>query len=335
MAAVDLGTLAPAPRRVPSATAAASRGRCCCRARSTRPRLVATPALAAPVLRRRGHRRSRGAADRRAATGGSGSTAAAARRASTWRCAGSVGAAPPYEAALRAGGHGDQPRPLPARAAARAAAGAERGRLRRGARSRGRSRRPSRLRGRGDRCPSCSCSCPEYIVRASEPVKLSYADGPAGARAASAWPARAPTSSSSGAADLRRRGPLAVSRARPRRPARARRRHAAPARERATRAPARRRLGHARGAPGLGARSSCEGAGVRVRGFPHGLEGLQGRVRFTESAAELEAGERQLRGRPADDRGRGGVRRRRAQARTTSARSGAGWRCATRRARAA
>jgi len=31
-----------------------------------------------------------------------------------------------------------------------------------------------------------------------------------------------------------------------------------------------------------------EGAGVRLRGFPHGLEGLTGRVRFTESAAELD-----------------------------------------------
>jgi len=31
-----------------------------------------------------------------------------------------------------------------------------------------------------------------------------------------------------------------------------------------------------------------EGAGLRVRGFPHGVEGLTGRVRFTESAAELD-----------------------------------------------
>jgi hypothetical protein len=31
-----------------------------------------------------------------------------------------------------------------------------------------------------------------------------------------------------------------------------------------------------------------EGAGLRVRGFPHGVEGVRGRVRFTESAAELE-----------------------------------------------
>jgi hypothetical protein len=31
-----------------------------------------------------------------------------------------------------------------------------------------------------------------------------------------------------------------------------------------------------------------EGAGLRVRGFPHGVEGLHGRVRFTENSAELE-----------------------------------------------
>ena len=31
-----------------------------------------------------------------------------------------------------------------------------------------------------------------------------------------------------------------------------------------------------------------EGAGLRVRGFPHGVEGMRGRLRFTERAAELE-----------------------------------------------
>jgi translocation and assembly module TamB len=31
-----------------------------------------------------------------------------------------------------------------------------------------------------------------------------------------------------------------------------------------------------------------EGAGLRLRGFPHGVEGLRGRVRFSERAAELE-----------------------------------------------
>jgi translocation and assembly module TamB len=41
-------------------------------------------------------------------------------------------------------------------------------------------------------------------------------------------------------------------------------------------------------APRLLGRLELQGAGLRVRGFPHGVESLRGRVRFTESAAELE-----------------------------------------------
>jgi hypothetical protein len=44
-----------------------------------------------------------------------------------------------------------------------------------------------------------------------------------------------------------------------------------------------------RAAPRLVGSLDLEGAGLRVRGFPHGVEGLRGRVRFTERAAELEA----------------------------------------------
>jgi autotransporter translocation and assembly factor TamB len=43
-----------------------------------------------------------------------------------------------------------------------------------------------------------------------------------------------------------------------------------------------------RAAPRVLGTLDLEGAGLRVRGFPHGLEGLQGRVRFTERTAELE-----------------------------------------------
>jgi hypothetical protein len=43
-----------------------------------------------------------------------------------------------------------------------------------------------------------------------------------------------------------------------------------------------------RDAPRVQGTLELEGAGVRVRGFPHGIEGLHGRVRFTEIAAELE-----------------------------------------------
>jgi autotransporter translocation and assembly factor TamB len=43
-----------------------------------------------------------------------------------------------------------------------------------------------------------------------------------------------------------------------------------------------------RPAPRVQGTLELEGAGLRMRGFPHGVEGLQGRVRFTESSAELE-----------------------------------------------
>jgi hypothetical protein len=44
----------------------------------------------------------------------------------------------------------------------------------------------------------------------------------------------------------------------------------------------------ARQAPRVLGTLDLEGAGLRVRGFPHGIEGMEGRVRFTESSAELE-----------------------------------------------
>ena len=40
--------------------------------------------------------------------------------------------------------------------------------------------------------------------------------------------------------------------------------------------------------PRVDGRLTLEGAGLRVRGFPHGLEGTQGTVRFNESALEVE-----------------------------------------------
>jgi hypothetical protein len=43
-----------------------------------------------------------------------------------------------------------------------------------------------------------------------------------------------------------------------------------------------------RQAPAVRGTLDLEGAGLRVRGFPHGVEALRGRVRFTERAAELE-----------------------------------------------
>jgi translocation and assembly module TamB len=43
-----------------------------------------------------------------------------------------------------------------------------------------------------------------------------------------------------------------------------------------------------RAAPRVLGTLDLEGAGLRVRGFPHGVEGLRGRLRFSERAAELE-----------------------------------------------
>jgi hypothetical protein len=43
-----------------------------------------------------------------------------------------------------------------------------------------------------------------------------------------------------------------------------------------------------RSQPRLTGALELDGAGLRVRGFPHGVEGLQGAVRFTESVAELD-----------------------------------------------
>jgi translocation and assembly module TamB len=46
-------------------------------------------------------------------------------------------------------------------------------------------------------------------------------------------------------------------------------------------------VGGTRAAPKLTGTLTLEGAGVRVRGFPHGLDDVHGTVRFTEAAAEL------------------------------------------------
>jgi translocation and assembly module TamB len=47
-------------------------------------------------------------------------------------------------------------------------------------------------------------------------------------------------------------------------------------------------LSGSRAAPVVRGTLDLEGAGLRLRGFPHGVEGLRGRVRFSERAAELE-----------------------------------------------
>ena len=53
-----------------------------------------------------------------------------------------------------------------------------------------------------------------------------------------------------------------------------------------------------RAAPVVRGTLDLEGAGLRLRGFPHGVEGLRGRVRFSERAAELEGMSGMLAGGP-------------------------------------
>ena len=132
--------------------------------------------------------------------------------------------------------------------------------------------------------PDVQLLLPEYSVRASEPVRLSYNAGRL-ELARIRLGGEGTDLELSGAADLVGPGPLAVS-ARGRADLRAL-------------AVVTRRLrgsGDARLAvdvsgtlavPRVAGSLDLQGAGVRVRGFPHGVEALQGRVRFNESAAEL------------------------------------------------
>jgi translocation and assembly module TamB len=53
-----------------------------------------------------------------------------------------------------------------------------------------------------------------------------------------------------------------------------------------------------RAAPVVRGTLDLEGAGLRLRGFPHGVEGLRGRVRFSERSAELEGVKGALAGGP-------------------------------------
>jgi translocation and assembly module TamB len=48
------------------------------------------------------------------------------------------------------------------------------------------------------------------------------------------------------------------------------------------------RLAGTRLDPRVDGRLDLEGAGIRLRGFPHGLDGVRGKVRFTEKGAEVE-----------------------------------------------
>ena len=296
----------------PAAAGHARRARAC----------AATLSLAAPLPRRRGPRRPRGAPQRRRAT-------AASR--STGRCR--SGARRPGArrrrrrgAALRGGPRARRARrpastPSCARSSRTLPHGARDRGHGRGAHPAGRSRRPAEVRGGGDARRARSCCCPTFpCAPASRCGCGSRRAGSSSAGSTSA--ARAPTSSSTARPTSLGDGPLAVSARGQRRPARARVAHAPlrgtrrrAARGRRLRAPARRRA--SRGTLDL------EGAGLRVRGFPHGVEGLRGRVRFTERAAELEAVSGTLAGGPLTLEGQARLRGRASSPPTTSARSAA------------
>ena len=199
----------------------------------------------------------------------------------------------------------------------------------RAARAAGRARGPRR------RCPSCSSCLPEFAVRASEPVRLSYAGGRLDARRAPprgrghrprrdrAAPTRSATARSrsrrAGRADLR---VLAVA-------------HPAPARA-AGDARLARRVSGTRAAPRVAGTLELEGAGpararlpARRRGpaRPRALQRARGRARGRERHARRRARSRS-RARPPTPGGRLSLVRH-------PARPAAAWRCATPRGCAA
>ena len=133
--------------------------------------------------------------------------------------------------------------------------------------------------------PEVQLLLPEYALRASEPVRLSYADGRLELSRIH-LAGEGTNLELTGSADLVGAGPLALS-------------LSGRADLRALAVVTRRLRGSGdarlavdvsgtRATPRVVGTLELQGAGLRVRGFPHGVEGLQGRVRFTESAAELQ-----------------------------------------------
>jgi hypothetical protein len=149
---------------------------------------------------------------------------------------------------------------------------------------------------------------PEFAVRAREPVRVSYSDGRLDLERFH-LAGEGTDLELAGVADLVGDGPLALS-ARGRADL-----HGLSALTRRIQGTGVARLSAdltgSRSAPHLVGSLDLEGAGLRVRGFPHGIEGLHGRVRFTESGAELEdvsgtlaGGDLQIEGQAAYSRGR-------------------------------
>ncbi len=281
MDGVDIGALVPAP--LPTAAFGGRlSGRLAMQGTLVRPRLRATLSSARLFLGDEGI----GALDARLVGTGDGrvvvdGTCRSARM--DLALAGSVGASPPYAADLTLNARSTSLDPflralqptLPA-AVALVATG--------DVRVRGPLESPAGIRAEAT-VPDLQLLLPEFAVRSSAPVRLTFAGGRldlADLHLAGEGTDLAVT----GGLDALGDGPLAVA-VRGNADLRAlslltRQLRGAGAARLAV------DISGTRAAPRVLGTLDLEGAGLRVRGFPHGVEGLQGRVRFTETSAELE-----------------------------------------------
>ncbi len=278
---VDLGALAPAPSAGVAYGGRLS-GRAVLQGTLTRPRLVASLRSPRLFVGDEGigalEARLSGAGDGRVAIDG---TCRSARV--DLALAGTVGADAPYEADLRLTARSTSVDPYvrvvqPALTSALSIVASGEARIR------GPLARPAEVRAEAT-VPELQVLLPEFASRASEPVRLTYADGRVDVgrfHLAGEGTDLVVT----GGADLVGDGPLAVS-ARGQADLRA-----ASFVSRRLRGSGAARLAvdvsGTRAAPRVAGTLELEGAGLRVRGFPHGVEGLRGRLRFNEKAAALE-----------------------------------------------
>jgi translocation and assembly module TamB len=278
---VDLGALAPAPS-AGIAYGGRLSGRAVLHGTLTRPHLAATFRSPRLFVGDEGigalEAHLSGSGDGRVAVDG---TCRSARV--DLALAGTVGAAEPYEADLRLTARSTSvdpylrvARPALTSALAIVASGE--------ARIRGPLERPAEVRAEAA-LPELQILLPEFASRASEPVRLTYADGRVDV-ARFHLAGEGTDLVVTGGADLVGDGPLAVS-ARGQADLRA-----ASFVSRRLRGSGAARLAvdvsGTRAAPRVAGTLELEGAGLRVRGFPHGVEGLRGRVRFNEKGAVLE-----------------------------------------------
>lgn len=278
---VDLGVFVPAPR-AELAYGGRLSGRLEMQGTLARPRMRAT--LVSPRLFFGDE--GIGALDARLVGTGDGRVALDGRCRSArvdLSLAGSVGAAPPYAADLSLRARDTSLDPFlrvvqPALPAALALLASGEVRLR------GPLERPAEVRAEAE-VPELQLLLPEFPLRSREPVRLTFSGGRlelADFHLAGEGTDLVVT----GGGDALGDGPLAVS-VRGRADLRAlslvtRRLRGTGAARLAV------DVSGTRAQPRLLGTLDLEGAGVRVRGFPHGVAGLEGRVRFTERAAELQ-----------------------------------------------